>query len=175
MNMIPITNDKQLVQNIASLYCNVFNETDEQEFAARIVRHMGYEGFKGVAAINKAGEVVGFSYGYTSLKGQFYHDLLAKALSSEDGQLWLTDCFEFVELSVHSDYRGKGLGTLLHNDVLRNVPHKTSVLTTQVDNTAARIMYKKLGWTDVKEPFYPGKTPFVIMGKFLRKNSLQYS
>lgn len=175
MNMIPITNDEQFVQHITSLYCNVFNKTNKNEFATRIVRHIGYEGFKGVAAINEAGKVVGFSYGYTSLKGQFYHDLLAKTLPLEDSKLWLANCFEFVELSVHSDYRGKGLGTLLHNNVLRNVPHKTSVLTTQVDNTVARLMYKKLDWTDVKEPFYPGETAYVIMGKFLHRDSLQYS
>lgn len=57
MNMIAITKDKQLVKQIASLYCTVFNKTDEQEFVERIVKHMGYEGFKGVDALNEAFQI----------------------------------------------------------------------------------------------------------------------
>ncbi|CAM4291628.1 acetyltransferase [Bacillus manliponensis] len=175
MNIIAITNDKRLINQIAALYCTVFNKTNEQEFAERVVRHIGYEGFKGVAALNEEGLLIGFSYGYTSLKGQFYHDLLKIALSEENNQHWLEDCFECVELSVHTDYRGKGLGTILHNILLENAPNKTSILTTQVDNDIARRMYNKLNWIDVKEPIYPGETAYVIMGNLLQKDTFQPS
>ncbi|WP_369903547.1 hypothetical protein [Bacillus manliponensis] len=70
---------------------------------------------------------------------------------------------------------GKGLGTKLHNKLLENVPNKTSILTTQVDNDIARRIYNKLNWIDVKEPFYLGETAYVIMGKVLQKDIFQPS
>lgn len=169
MKIISITEDEELIEQITSVYCNVFDTHDSKMIKEKIIRLMGYEGFKGLAVVNEFKDIICFSYGYTSLDGQYYRNLLKQALLPDQIQLWLDDCFEYVELAVQPNFRLKGLGTILHNNLLSNIKNKTSVLTTQVNNSVARLLYKKLGWADVKEPFYPSQDeiPFVIMRKFL--------
>ncbi|EJV86608.1 hypothetical protein IG9_02720 [Bacillus cereus HuA2-9] len=83
---------------------------------------------------------------------------------------WLEDCFEFVELAVHPEYRNECLGTKLHNELLEGILNRTSVLTTQIDNEKARSLYERLDWVNILEPFHPSKddVPYVIMGKFIK-------
>ena len=57
--------------------------------------------------------MIGFAYGYASLPGQYYHELLARAFDREECDKWLRDCFEFVELAVHPSFRKQGLGRML--------------------------------------------------------------
>ncbi|MBY0599289.1 GNAT family N-acetyltransferase [Bacillus bingmayongensis] len=169
MNIVPIQKDETLVKNIAKLYCMVYEGKDFDEMVERITRHMDYKKFKGIVAISDAKEIIGFAYGYQSLEGQYYNHVLREALSSEQANQWLQDCFEFVELAVHSNYRKNGLGTVLHNHLLDGIFNKTSVLTTQVSNHNARSLYEKLEWINIMEPFHPSKddVPYVIMGKDL--------
>ncbi|MFJ8453805.1 GNAT family N-acetyltransferase [Bacillus paramycoides] len=170
MTILPIRKDEAIIINMAKLYCKVFDKTNFDEMVERITRHMGYTDFKGAVAINDENEVIGFTYGYRSLEGQYYNQLMREALNSEQVERWLEDCFEFVELAVHSEYRNQGLGTTLHNGLLEEIQHKTSVLTTQMNNEKARSLYAKLDWMNVLESFHPSKddVPYVIMGKVIK-------
>ena len=167
MKIVELTNN-DVLQQISELYIEVWNSENDL-IRERILKHSSYQGFKGLVVLSDDGKVVSFSYGYTSLPGQFYHELLAKELSSEEYQTWLQDCFEFVELAVHPSYRKQGIGKMLTEKLLADVNNKTSVLTTQIDNISARSLYESLHWKVLKEPFYPGdsKDPYVIMGKEL--------
>jgi len=169
VNIVPIQKDETLIINMSKLYCMVHEGKDFDEMVERITRHIDYENFKGIVAISDENEIIGFVYGYESLEGQYYNHLLREALSSKQVDRWLHDCFEFVELAVHSDYRKKGVGTALHNNLLDGICNKTSVLTTQVSNNHARSLYEKLEWSNIMEPFHPSKddVPYVIMGKDL--------
>lgn len=131
-----------------------------------MLKHSDYEGFKGFFIKNEEENVVGFIYGYTSLPGQYYNTLLKKELTAEEQNVWLSDCFELVELAVHPDYRKQGFGRVLVKQLLECVENRTALLTTQVNNDSARNLYTKLGWRIIKEPFFPSNenTPFVIMG-----------
>ncbi|WP_102028562.1 GNAT family N-acetyltransferase [Salirhabdus sp. Marseille-P4669] len=151
---------------IATVFVECFPTNDKQEFRKSLTKHMTYEGFQGIVAYENS-EVVGFAYGYTSLKGQYYRNLLESALTEQQQEDWLQDCFEFVELCVKTTARKKGIGTNLHDALFQNVTTQTAILTTQIDNLAARAMYKKLGWEEIKKPFYPGEEPYVILGKKL--------
>ncbi|NWK69859.1 GNAT family N-acetyltransferase [Bacillus paramycoides] len=144
MKIVPIQKDEILIKNMVNLYCIVFKRTNFDEMLERIKRHMGYTNFKGVVAINDENEVIGFTYGYRSLEGQYYNQLMREVLSLEQIDQWLEDCFEFVELAVHPEYRNMGLGTKLHNGLLEGIPNRTSVLTTQINNQKARSLYEKL-------------------------------
>ncbi|MFJ8354006.1 GNAT family N-acetyltransferase [Bacillus paramycoides] len=170
MTILPIRKDEAIIINMAKLYCKVFDKTNFDEMVERITRHMGYTDFKGAVAINDENEVIGFTYGYRSLEGQYYNQLMREALNSEQVERWLQDCFEFVELAVHPKYRNVGLGTKLHNGLLEGIPNRTSVLTTQINNLKARSLYEKLDWVNVLEPFHPSKdnAPYVIMGKAIK-------
>lgn len=72
-----------------------------------------------------------------------------------------------VELAVHPSFRIKGLGELLVRNLLKDIETKTAILTTQADNVKAQKLYKKLEWETVKENFYTGQDPYVIMGKII--------
>ncbi|KLA31565.1 GNAT family N-acetyltransferase [Bacillus cereus] len=170
MIIIPIRKDEALIINMAKLYCIVFDTTNFADMVEQIRRHIGYTDFKGIVAINDENEVVGFTYGYRSLEGQYYNQLMREVLNREQVDQWLEDCFEFVELAVDPQYQNEGLGTKLHNELLEGISNRTSVLTTQINNEKARSLYERLDWVDVLEPFHPSKNDvsYVIMGKALK-------
>jgi GNAT superfamily N-acetyltransferase len=170
VKFIRIEKDEILINNMAKLYCKAFEKTIFTEMIERIKRHIEYADFKGIVAINDENEVVGFTYGYRSLEEQYYNQLMREALNLEQADEWLQDCFEFVELAVHPQYRNEGLGMKLHNELLEGISNRTSILTTQINNEKARSLYKRLDWVDVLKPFHPSKSdaPYVIMGKILK-------
>ncbi|QIW22407.1 GNAT family N-acetyltransferase [Bacillus thuringiensis] len=170
MKFLLIEKDEVLINNMGQLYCKAFEKTNFTEMIERMKRHIEYADFKGIVAINKENEVVGFTYGYRSLEGQYYNQIMREALNLEQVEQWLQDCFEFVELAVDPQYQNEGLGTKLHNELLEGISNRTSVLTTRINNEKARSLYERLDWVDVLEPFHPSKNdvPYVIMGKALK-------
>ncbi|WP_242634550.1 GNAT family N-acetyltransferase [Bacillus timonensis] len=165
VRVVKIDGDEGLLESIDGLYRRVWNQSIKE----RLEKHMKYDGFRGYIMKSDDDEIIGFSYGYISRSGQYYHDLLANELGPIKYEKWLEDCFEFVELAVHPNHRNQGYGTILIHELLKEVTNKTTVLTTQVNNSSARNLYQRLGWLVVKEPFVPSKndSPYVIMGKDL--------
>ncbi|GGE55518.1 N-acetyltransferase [Pullulanibacillus camelliae] len=161
--------NEAMFDRCASLYYKVW-QMDLRAFKERMMKHATYEGFRGFYVTNSTRHLVGFAYGYTSLSGQYYRKLLESALTEQDIQQWLEDCFEVAELAVHPMYRRKGIGRALLEQLLDGLGHKTAILTTQLNNIPARTLYELNSWVIVKEPFYPIdiKDPFVIMGKLLK-------
>ncbi|MFD1514648.1 GNAT family N-acetyltransferase [Halomarina rubra] len=130
-------------------------------------KHAEFPGYRGFVAVED-GAVVGYVYGYTSEPGQYYHEALRAVLPPSTYARWLDDCFELVELGVAPEARGRGLGGRLHDCLLQGLPHATSVLTTGVDNEAARELYERRDWEAVFEPFDPeGGEPMVVYGRAL--------
>ena len=160
--------DEYLLNAIDDLYRQIWNHSIQE----RLNKHYRYHGFKGSVCISGDEEIVGFVYGYCSMPGQYYHELLANELGSVESKRWLKDCFELVELAVHPSHRNLGYGKLLVTQLLKEVQNQTAILTTQVTNQSARKLYQGLGWEVVKEPFIPGNSnahsPYVIMGKVLK-------
>ncbi|MEH7380200.1 GNAT family N-acetyltransferase [Bacillus sp. JJ1533] len=166
VRVVKIDKDQHLLVTIDRLYREVWN----QSIIERLKKHINYDGFRGYILKSDNEEILGFSYGYSSQAGQYYHDLLANELGPIEYEKWLQDCFEFVELAVHPKHRNQGNGTRLIHELLKEVTNKTAVLTTQVNNSSARNLYHRLEWVVVKEPFIPNKNdfPYVIMGKALQ-------
>ncbi|MEH7239410.1 GNAT family N-acetyltransferase [Bacillus sp. JJ1562] len=159
---------ENILDKVANLYKIVWDSADPL-INERLLKHANYDGFKGIVILSDEEEAIGFSYGYTSLPGQFYHEKLAKEFSSEEYNKWLKDCFEFVELAVHPDYRQQGFGRILVNELLQDIKNKTVILTTQVNNRPARSLYESLNWICLKDQFFPSvkDNPYIIMGKKL--------
>ncbi|HFU7059228.1 TPA: GNAT family N-acetyltransferase, partial [Bacillus cereus] len=105
MKFVSIEKDEILIENMAKLYCKAFEKTNFNEVIERMKRHIEYTDFKGIVAINDENEVVGFTYGYRSMEGQYYNQLMRAVLNLEQVDEWLQDCFEFVELAVHPQYQ----------------------------------------------------------------------
>lgn len=155
------------MNHIARLYSEIWG-TSAEEFLIRFKRHATYPGFRGIVA-TAGEEIISLAYGYTSMEGQYYHEILKKSLSVKEQKLWLADCFELVELAVDPAFRRNKIGQALLSELTGQIMNKTAILTTQVDNLPARTMYEKLGWISIRDNFVPKENgkPYVIMGKEL--------
>ncbi|MCM3364566.1 MULTISPECIES: GNAT family N-acetyltransferase [Niallia] len=165
VRLLAINKNENIINKMEELYKQVWNKSIKE----RLIRHTTYEGFRGYIIITAEEELLGFAYGYTSLPGQYYHELLSIEVNQKQYETWLKDCFEVVEFAVHPLYRNKGYGKKLIHELLKGVENKTAVLTTQVNNTVARHLYKQMRWIVIKEPFIPSEheATYVIMGKVL--------
>ncbi|MDQ3751905.1 MAG: GNAT family N-acetyltransferase [Actinomycetota bacterium] len=128
-------------------------------------RHAERSGFRCKIAQDDRG-LVGVAYGYTGSGGQWWHDVVAAALPSDEAERWLGDCFEVVELHLMPEAQGRGVGGRLHDELLGGLPHSTAALSTLDAETRALHLYKKRGWVPLLTDFaFPGGAkPFVIMG-----------
>ncbi|QHE63012.1 GNAT family N-acetyltransferase [Rossellomorea vietnamensis] len=107
MKIVPFRVEGKYFKKMISLYCRLF-QVDPRGMEDQFKRHSTYPLFEGYLAILDE-QVAGYIYGYSSRKGQYYHELLARHLHSEPE--WVKDCMELVELGVDPAYRGRGSGS----------------------------------------------------------------
>lgn len=119
---------------------------DADRFATeQLPTHADREDFRLVAA-RVDGRVVGFAYGFTGRRGQWWPDRIAEAVSAELAEEWIGGHFEVVELAVHPDAQRNGLGTALMTALMSGLPHDKALLTTYSDDRPAPRLYRRLGW-----------------------------
>jgi GNAT superfamily N-acetyltransferase len=113
---------------------------------------------------------VGFVYGYTGASGQWWYDKVAVALAGGPFEPWLRKPhFEFTELAVVPAWQGAGVGTRLHDEILRGLPHRRALLSALADSARIPAFYEGRGW-EVLLPelrFEPGRPVFAILGREL--------
>lgn len=111
-------------------------------------RHRSRPGYRLVLA-REDGRLIGFAWGYTGERGQYWSDLIARELGARiDG--WVGGHFEFVELAVIREARGKGVGGRLHDALIADVQHPHALLATSEspDDPAVRL-YASRGWVSL--------------------------
>ena len=159
-------------REIAEVYRRAFAEHQYPDPEREVVRfrnvlsrHADRSGFRCKVARGDHG-VLGVAYGYTGRRGQWWHDVVAAALPSEEAEQWLGDCFELVELHLLPEVQGRGVGGRLHDELLNGLPHSTAALSTLDAETRALHLYRKRGWVPLLRNFaFPGGAkPFMIMG-----------
>ena len=144
--------------------------SDIAGFSGTFGRHAEREGFKCITVRQpETGRLGGFAYGYRSAAGQWWHDLVAHALGPALSERWLSDCFELVELALRPELQGQGLGSQLHDSLLKDLPYTTCALSTLQAETVALQLYRSRGWvTILGDLHFPGTLqPYRIMGKML--------
>lgn len=129
-------------------------------------RHTSHHGFSCRAALLDDGTLVGFGYGYTTTPGQWWHDLVRKALDKEQARTWLTNAFELSELHVLPEFQGSGTGRALLTDMAASLTHDAVLLSTPDIDTRAFRLYRRLGFTDLRRHYlFPGDLrPFAVLG-----------
>ena len=137
-----------------------------------IASHVRRDGFRAVATLDDLGILLGFGYGYRSAQGQWWHDQVRAAISREQRAVWLSDCFEVVELHVRPGAQGHGLGALQLRTLLGMAVARTTLLSTpEADerNSRAWRLYRRFGFVDVIRNFsFPGDLrPFAVLGRTL--------
>jgi ribosomal protein S18 acetylase RimI-like enzyme len=164
MKIVPFRVEGKYFKKMIQLYCRLFR-VDPVGMEDQFKRHSTYPLFEGYLAIVDD-QVAGYIYGYSSRKGQYYHELLARHLHYE--REWMKNCMELVELGVDPAYRGKGIAKHLVEQLLHNRKEKRVLLTTRKDNHTAIAFYHSLGFKTIREGFYPNVPyEYIIMGKHL--------
>jgi ribosomal protein S18 acetylase RimI-like enzyme len=129
-------------------------------------KHVHNDGFACRAAVDPDGSLIGFGYGYTTKPGQWWHDLVRRALDRPSASQWLTNAFELSELHVLPDRQGSGIGRRLIVELAGALPHAAIVLSTPDTDTRAFRLYRDLGFEDLARNYlFPGDSrPFAVLG-----------
>ena len=134
--------------------------TEAARFTAALTRHMERRDFRFLAATApESGLLLGFIYGYSGEPGQWFHDLLRATLAPDLVARWLTGSFELVEFGVRPEAQGRGLGGRLHDTLLASVANRTAILTTREGDTAARQLYLRRGWQEIRPAYHFPNNP----------------
>ncbi|HLU75002.1 MAG TPA: GNAT family N-acetyltransferase [Nonomuraea sp.] len=117
--------------------------------------------------------IVGFAYGFRGAPGQWWHDVVYRALADRAGadaaDAWLGYAFELAEIHVHPDHQRKGIGRAMINTLCAGRPERTAVLSTHDRPTVARHLYSAMGFMDLLSRFvFPGGyEEYAIVGRRL--------
>jgi GNAT superfamily N-acetyltransferase len=145
----------------------------EIERTAHARSHLQRPGLRGVAALDGQ-QLVGVGYGQPGAPGQWWHDVVATAVSAECGREaaddWLGSCFEVVELHVLPTYQGRGIGRRILERLLDEAEERTAALSAlEPDGSAARRLYTSTGFIPLLQQFrFPGgPTRYAVLAKRL--------
>jgi ribosomal protein S18 acetylase RimI-like enzyme len=157
----------RLVGAAADIYGAAMNRAADLVAQRRDIMagHVDRNGFVAAAAMDGE-QLAGFGYGYRGRPGEWWHDVVAAALGREPAREWLSDAIELAELHVDPSYQGAGLGRQLLDTVLGAAQGRTAVLSTHDRETAARALYRSVGFVDLLRDFrFPGSTEvYAVLG-----------
>jgi ribosomal protein S18 acetylase RimI-like enzyme len=164
-----------LAADAASVYGAAMHRSPEVVVQRRdvIAVHVSYKGFVAAGAFegpeprpDEPSPLVGFGYGYRGAPGQWWHDIVARAIGRKETERWLRDGFELAELHVLPEHQGNGLGRALLTDVLSRTDASHAVLSTPDIESPARMLYRSHGFIDLCCAFrFPGSPEsYAIMG-----------
>jgi ribosomal protein S18 acetylase RimI-like enzyme len=162
---------------LTSVYAAAMRPDPDQLPGRRSImqQHAGYQGFRALAvtADGAPGRIIAFSYGFRGADGQWWHDVVAAALTARTGAAvaaaWLTDSLEIAEVHVHPDFHRRGIGRSLVLGLAAGRQERTAVLSTQDAESPARRLYRGLGFADLLTGYsFPGSAvPYAVMGAAL--------
>lgn len=129
-------------------------------------RHVANPGFACRVALRDDGALVGFGYGYTTAPGQWWHDLVRRAIPAPLAEGWMANAFELSELHVLPDYQGARVGRRILVELADAIPHAAMLLSTPDADTRAFRLYRTLGFVDLRRHYlFPGDSrPFAVLG-----------
>jgi ribosomal protein S18 acetylase RimI-like enzyme len=134
-------------------------------------RHADNPELRAIGALDEAsGHLVGFAYGFRGVPGQWWHDVVMAGLTAVAGsaiaRTWLDSALEIAEVHVLPHFQGRGIGRQMILMLTSGRPEHTAVLSTRDAPTAARHLYRKLGFADLLTEFeFPGGGPrYAVMG-----------
>lgn len=127
--------------------------------------HLNRDEFVAVTAM-RGRELTGFGYGYQGRPGDWWHDIVTRALNRPAAKRWMDDDFEIAELHVHPLRQGHGLGRVILQTLIDNSSSRTVVLSTHDRDSPARALYRSFGFIDLLRDFtFPGSAEvYAILG-----------
>lgn len=137
---------------VFAVYDAVFgDQPDQRKWREELFdRHCARDGFRLSAALD-GDRLVGFAWGYVGQRGQYWPDRVVAELPKEVTDPWVGGHFEFVELAVLPEARGRGLGGRLHDVLLEGSPQDRAMLSTDNRDSPAVRLYAGRGWRKLGE------------------------
>lgn len=130
--------------------------------------HSSRQGFGCIIAVDEQNRIRGLTYGYTGIRGQWWHSEVQRGLRRPDSP-WLADYVELTELHVRPDSQGAGVGQLLLTALLADRPERAVLLSTPEGTNRAWRLYRRMGFVDVLRDyrFTGDPRPFGVLGRTL--------
>jgi ribosomal protein S18 acetylase RimI-like enzyme len=147
-----------------AVYDAVFHDWPDREAwrAAVWDKHAARRGFR-LARAYGGGELVGFAYGYTGERGQWWADRASEVLTPPVAAAWLGGHFELVSVGVVERARSTGVGRALMRCITEGLSEERWLLMTSADESdPARGLYASEGWRVIGPGLDDGQ---VIMAK----------
>ncbi|HUY77289.1 MAG TPA: GNAT family N-acetyltransferase [Ktedonobacterales bacterium] len=160
--LTPFTVGSPALDDAVRLYVEQWPEPWEQ-IHAFITYYAGFPAFQGRIARLTDGTAIGMGFGVRSLPEDWWHRQVAVQVGATHPAL--QDAWVLVELVVSAAYCGQGIGSALMETLLVAQPCARALLSTEVENTGARRLYERHGWTYLHPGFVfaPGTPAFVVM------------
>ncbi|WP_329092956.1 MULTISPECIES: GNAT family N-acetyltransferase [unclassified Streptosporangium] len=160
---------------VLGVYTEAMHPPVDQIAGRRLImgNHATHPAFTCLFAELPDGTPVGIAYGFHGVPGQWWHDVVRRALADRHGEGgahgWLGDALELAEIHVHPDYQGKGIGRAMIMSLCAGRLERTAVLSTRDQPTAARHLYRSIGFVDLLTQFvFPGgHERYAILGTAL--------
>lgn len=128
------------------VYDAAFGDCDEDTWRTdTYARHLARPDFRLVGAWDGK-RLVGFGYGYTGHRGEYWPDKVAEALGPDVAAEWVGGHFELVALAVLPAYQGRRIGARLLDRLMHRLPQERALLSTEVGDTPAVRLYSSRGW-----------------------------
>jgi ribosomal protein S18 acetylase RimI-like enzyme len=151
------------LDSVLDVYTAAMNPPSDQLSGQKAImrNHAAHPGFTCLFAETSDGTPVGVAYGFHGDPGQWWHDVVRRAIAEKNGEGsargWLGDALELAEIHVHPDYQGKGVGRAMITGMCTGRLERTAVLSTRDQPTAARHLYRSIGFVDLLTQFiFPG-------------------
>jgi GNAT superfamily N-acetyltransferase len=118
-----------------------------RELSDQLARHGLMPGFTGCLARDATSQrIVGVTYGFSNIAGQWWRDRVAQALGPARTRDLLNDSFCLMELGIVRAARRQGIAQVLVDALLAQQRHPHALLSTQSENRSALAFYLATGW-----------------------------
>jgi ribosomal protein S18 acetylase RimI-like enzyme len=142
---------RPIVGELMRVYLEVYENEggvfySEDRYRQQLGSHMSAAGWELVAA-RADGELAGYVYGFPLARNSRWWEGLVTSVDATAAEETGSRTFALCELMVRAQWRGRGLGHALHDEILAGRHEERATLLVEQDNEAALAAYKRWGWT----------------------------
>jgi ribosomal protein S18 acetylase RimI-like enzyme len=141
-----------LFEPICALYDQVFSQppflwTDEESQHHRdLLTALRQEPTFGIVTAEAAGQLIGFSYGYTLRPDTKWWGSFVEPLPEDLTREWPGRTFALIDLALDQKWRGQGIGRQLTETLTASRTEQRGTLSVQPTAVETQAFYQRLGW-----------------------------